>query len=666
MTRSRCAVIVLVLLLGGCRTVSESDPPLGGSPGPLLVLAAPDADVWVQLLRSSGASARVGTLAEIMDRPAGVITPAARLVDRQAGAVRRWVAAGGMVVVAHEGLVRSLGFSRSGPVLVDRAVMAGDVATWPAPTQVWPLQGTRRLSDFHALASSGEAVLVATARLGRGGVLAVAVDPIGAGQAGYERFPSFGRAAASWTRAAPGPTRAGVEVYLDPARVTGSVEEIAGLLSGAGAVHVAGWYLDPLDPSLDYPYLQLIDALHAQGVLAYAWLDAPAATPRLWEDHPECRERTASGRDAETGGRKLFALEDPACFELAWSMSERVVTSFPWDGVNLTGLAFDGTEGLDDYTPFHPSAIERFGSDPLREPQAFGNFRTDLAVELNEAVLRRLNGVPRAPEMGFELTTTVREWDPPGDRRAGVDLARLARVATEQGAALQVTEASTVLEDGPERFNLTAPRLAALMPPGQAFVDLDGRARRDSAANEQMTGGELDLTVMSAAQISGRVALHTAGTVPRDDLDHLPAALAGGAEVFDSGVRSRNTVTMSAPGGAGYGRLLVDGERWPAAAGWAVIPPGEHRLTWSKGAPDGPSLMRITGELGTASVNGDAMTFSYDSRPPALAVVEPQPREVFVDDVAIPATVVTRPSGGFVVSLPSGTHRIEMRFGTER
>jgi hypothetical protein len=322
----------LALVLSGCRTAAAPPPLPEGPGGPLLVLAATDAGVWVQLLRASGASARVGTLDEMLERRAGVITPGAELVAGHTEAVRRWVARGGRAVSAHAGVLRAVGFSRPAEVTVDRASMDGLDARWPQPDTVRPLAAGGSLVDFRAHASGAGATLVASARLGRGAVLAVAMDPIKRGEAGYERLPSLGRLMASWTEAPPGPARTAAEIYVDPTTFPGTATELAARLAGAGTVHVAGWHLDA------HPYEALIDALHAQGVLAYAWLDGPAVGGTLWDDHPECREQTAAGRDAQAGGRKLVALEEPACMDLAWKTWERLVTSYPWDGVNVSGL----------------------------------------------------------------------------------------------------------------------------------------------------------------------------------------------------------------------------------------------------------------------------------------------------------------------------------------
>lgn len=596
-------------------------------------------------------------------RRTGVVTPGARLVAEHTDTLRRWVAQGGRVVVAHGRLLRSLGFSRSDPLSVDRAVMGDDTAVWPRPEQVRPLRATARLAGFQPFATAGDAALVAAAELDRGAVLGVAVDPIGRGEGGYERFPSLGRLVATWTAAPSGPARYGAEVYVDGSHVADAAA-LARLMSPARAVHVARPYADGDDPSAGDTSRRIVDALHAEGVLAYAWLEPITASASLWEEHPECRQRTAAGEDALDGGRRLVALEDPACLELAWRTWEPTLTAAPWDGVTVGRLSFESADDGDAITPFSPAALSRFGGDPATDREGFRRFRADLVVELHREVLRRVNGLPRAAGMAFQVAIGGDgdgAW--PSDHQLGL----LAAVAAEHGALVQVREPPTARDAGPQRFSTVATKVAALTPTGQGFVGLSVADRPGARPTAQLSGGELDLTVMAAAQASGRVAVYPPGNGLRKvDVDHLPGALGGGAAVFDSGVRTAGTVAVSAPGGAAYGRLRLDGKDWPAGPGHAVVPAGEHRLDWARGAPEGPTLSRITGELGTASVKEGVMTLTYDSRPPALAVVSPRPSAVLIDGVAAAPTIAPRPSGGYVVSLPPGTHTVEMRYGDTR
>src|SRR5207302_7806119 len=132
-------------------------------------------------------------------------------------------------------------------------------------------------------------------------------------------------------------------------------------LAGARAVHIAGWNADNQDPKFDYDYGALINALHARGVLAYAWLEPPFVSLRFWLEHPECREKTATGRDALVDWRRLIALEDPKSFPAASQVFARGLSAWPFDRVYVAELYVAPGTRADDFTPFHPSAPVHFG-----------------------------------------------------------------------------------------------------------------------------------------------------------------------------------------------------------------------------------------------------------------------------------------------------------------
>jgi hypothetical protein len=496
-------------------------------------------------------------------------------------------------------------------------------------------------------------------RLGRGSILALAVDPFAGGRSGHELFPWLGRQVQALTGAPSGPRRLGAEVYFDPGGLKGPPGEIAAILGDVRAVHVAGWNMDFNDPANDYDYAALITALHAKGVLVYAWLEPPFVTLRFWDAHPECRERTGSGREAEVDWRKLIALEDTACYTMAWEVWNRLLTRFDWDGVNVAELYFEPDLEPANFTPFHRSALRRFRGDPVRDRERFLDFRTDLVVELNDALLRSLNGLPNARQLDFQLTAIDDRLDPDLGRLVGSDIGRLAEVAARNGASLQVEDPFTVWTDGPLRYDRLAGEVRSLMPAGQAFIDVNVVDRPGGRPTPKMTGGELALATMSAG-VTGRLGVYSAGTVPAADLRRMSGSLAGSAAVFDTGVRAPWTVVVEAPEGRSARRLDVDGQPWPASAGVAVVPPGEHALTWSNGAARGPGLVRLTAEIGSASVAEGALTFRYDARGRAMATLDRQARSLTVDGASASLQVVPGTDAN-VVWLPPGNHEVTIQ-----
>jgi hypothetical protein len=630
---------------------------------PVVVLQSANAPSWVRLLRSAGYSAHAGDLKSLLGRPGAVVPADAVLGRKERSRVVVWVQNGGHLATANDALLRDLGVRRGAAVAVSASRMKGTSARWTTPVSLRPVRGSGLVP---VATSPGGAALMATAGVKDGGLVAFAVDPVGRGHAGFELLPYAAALTGSYLRAPVGPKSYGAELFVDPGVLPPAARDparIAQVLKRAGTrvAQIAGWNYDFNDPANDYDYAGLVDALHKRGILAYLWLEPPFVTLRLWQDHPECREKTMTGRDARVDWRSLIALEDPSCFALATESWTRIVTSVPWDGVNIAELYFEPPWKAANYTPFSRAALTQFGRDPNADPAGFVRFRTELVTSLNRRVLAFLNGLPNAKGRALELTVIDDTLDPAQGDAVGSNVKQLAAVARQAGASLIVEDPFTTWTDGPLRYDKLGPHVASLMPAGDALLDVNVVDRAGARPTSKMTGAELTLALGSAAAPRGSVALYSLGTLGAGDVAAVPGALASSVATTDLGTYGRQTVTVTSPSPSD-GRLKIDNIEWPAANGTAIVPPGNHVLTWSSGAPAGPGLASFTGELGTARVTESTLELTYSSRPETLAVVTGKPRSLQIDGAAAALRVQADPAGGFVVRLPRGRHVALLRF----
>jgi hypothetical protein len=661
--RRALALIAVAAIAAGCG--SQSRHVSAGLP--VVVLSSPDASTWVRLLRSSGYAVRVGDLSSLLARTGGIVPGDATLSAADRSRIAAWVARGGRLATPERGLLDELGIVGGAPTAVSAVAMRGlqGNATWAAPLTVTPLAGPK----LEPLASSvpSRRIVMALARHGSGEVVGLAVDPAGGGREGWELLPNAGTLVGEELDAPLGPRSESAQIFVDPGGLHNAVDasptRIAAALARAGArvAEIAGWNYDFTNPADDYDYARLIDALHARGILAYAWLEPPFVTLRLWQDHSECREKTETGRDAFVDWRRLIALEDPRCLAFAEASWRRVLTRYPWDGVNVAELYFEPPITPRNYTPFSKAALRLFGRNPASAPDAFTVFRTRLVTTLNRDVLRFVESLPNARRLALELTVIDDTLDPVLGHGVGSDVRALAAVAQRAGASLVVEDPFTSWEEGPLRYDRLGPHVASLTPPEAALLDVNVVPRAGARPTSQMTGAELGLGVASATAPLGRIAIYALGTLSPQDLAELPGAMGGSTSTTDLGVFGRWTVQVSAPSRRD-GRLEVDGIPWPAANGSALVPAGNHVLQWTAGAPLGPGLTGFTGQLGTARVASRSLTFTYDTRPEGLAVVTGRPVSLRVDGVSVRLDVVADPAGGFVVRVPSGTHRAVLGF----
>ncbi len=669
------ALVAVLALFAGWRCLLRSN----GAPGtatisgpattPVIVLTAPDAGDWLRLERAAGAAFRTGTLDELLARPTGIVPAGATLTSADHQMIHRWVASGGRLVSPHPDLLAGLGFERDSMLTISGVSFgpAMQRAMWPGPAGVAGLRKGRILESWTPLLTEEGAVLAAEGGLGHGSVFALAFDPMADALAGYELVPDLGRSVAAWTGAPPGPRREAAEVYVDPGSLSPELkrdpEAVAAALQGVRAAHIAAWHFGFRDPANDYDYAGLIRALHARGIAAYAWLEPPYVNLLMWEDHPECREKTSTGRDALVDWRALIALEDDRCFQLAWEQWTSVLTEHDWDGVNVAELYFEPAIHPENFTPFHPSALKRFAGDPAAAPERFLDFRVALAAELNSRMLAEVRALPRGADLDLQLTVIDDTIDPIHARAVGNDVAWLSGVARDYGASLQLEDPYTTWASSPLRYDRISDRLPSLLPPGQAFIDINIVPREAGIPTAAATAGEFDLAVAAASWSSGRLALFSLSTVAAADRERLPGAVAASAEALDTGLRSAFAVTARAPGGPADALLKVDGVPWPAAPGRAIIPAGEHRLEWSPGVAAGPALLRLTGEIGSASVEAGAIEVSYFSRPRAYLVVDREPLRVAIDGAAADVPVTPNPEGGYTLQLPGGLHTVRIETG---
>jgi hypothetical protein len=572
--------------------------------------------------------------------------------------LRDSVTGGARAVVADQRALTVLGFSLGPPATADGVTVRGlaERAVWPAAAQVRALRAGATLEGFTPLARSGNDALVGTAALGNGRVLAVSADPLASGLQGHELFPTLTLEARDLLRAPTGPRRYGGEFYFDPGTLDLTPAQIGERFKDARAGYVAGWNYG----YLDYPYAKVIDALHARGVRVYAWLEPPMVSLYLWNTHPECRERTQSGRDARVDWRSLIALEDARCFDLAWAIWNGLVHAYDWDGVNVAELYFEAANGRTDrMTPFHPSALRAFGGDPEHDLEGFFDWRTQEVTKLNRELVRRLRDADA--DLDIELTVIDDELDPEQGRQIGSDVKQLAAVARAYGASLQVEDPFTTWTFGPSRYPKLTPKVTPLLPPGRAFFDLNIVHRPAGRPTAQMTGAEVSLSVMNASAGPGRVGIYATDSFPDDAVDEIPFAVAGAATTGVDEVSAPWTVVVTSPR-AGFGRLRVDGEPWPVAGDTAVIPGGDRKLEWTAGEDGLPALERIQAELTSQTADETSLRFGYTTAATAWTVVERRPSSISVDGKAADVRVVARPGGGFTLRLPAGDHDVALAY----
>ncbi len=650
----------------------------GGATPQLAFEATCPAPGWYSVLETFGLGvAKTRTASDIVIACEGAATARAE--------IDAWLRTGRILVLQGDSpLARSFGFVPSGrPAASIRNVKDHRaeelLIVWESPIDVEP---TALPAGAQVLAEDrwSGTPLVATMALPQGNLLWLATAP---GEKGYERYPLLANALADAGFVAPFRTR-NLWAFFDSAyRQRVDLNFLADRWEsfGIAGVHISAWQHWEPDGQKDAWLRRLIEACHRRGILVYAWMELPHVSERFWADHPECREKTALGQDAQLDWRKLVNLHDRSCSELVKAGAASLLERFNWDGVNLAEIYFESLEGYQNparFTPLNPAVRKDFqaeaGFDPAdlfrsespqhfsRNPNGLARFlawRRKLVAELHEDWLRFVEDHQNDSRDLHVIVTQIDDrFDVSVRESLGVDSASLLDLMHQHPFTFLVEDPATVWHLGPSRYAEIANAYKKVTPyPERLAVDINIFPRyQDVYPTKQQTGLELYRIVHAAAQVFPRVALYFEHVLAEADLPFLSAAAAPTVR----GVRDGRDVVVESESSLGVrwqGPVRVNGRAWAAKDEETVwLPPGKHRL--EPGGEDPPLVLRhFSGELRQISSSGRLLEFHYRSQSRAIATFDEAPARLWVDGLQIAAPVYEAERGYYLL-LPAGEHLI--------
>lgn len=636
---------------------------------PVLVFGSPaEGPRFLNILRSAGYVGYMGSTSDLKTYRNLVVLNDASLDAAQISEIKGWVKNGGRAVFLSPIVDSSfnLPLSPAGVAIssVDDPNLKVPVNFQGSLVTFLPKGGPTAL----ATATDGGHIrtIAVSDTYGSGRIFATSFDPFANGRNGYEVLPSLGRMVGTFLDAPRGPQSLQTTVYLDPGVLPANLKfnfaQIASDLVGVRSVELAAWDFGFITPGANYPYQSLISALHSRGILVYAWLEPPFVNDFTWQQYPNCREVNGEGKAAIGDWRELIALEDPACFNIAWSQFATVLSSFKWDGVNFAEMYFESLADPKTATPFSPTALAQFGGDPLLNESGFISFREKLVAQIDGELLSKVITLPNGASLDKELTIIDDTLDPTEATNIGSNMTLLAQVANRNGAELQVEDPYTVWSKGPGRYVTVNTKVSHLVSSANYSIDINDINRGNLAKpTAYPTLGELNLAALEAGRVNSKVDFYALGTIGTYDLSNLSYAVAGSVGETPSGIISKFPVKVAAP--STYERLKVDGTSWPTANGIAVVPAGTHSLVWSKGQPLSPGLLSIDANLGDARVlSSTKIFFDYYSRSDVYALLSEPPKTLTASAATIAATSLADPNGGYWVKLPAGRVSIVATF----
>ncbi len=512
------------------------------------------------------------------------------------------------------------------------------------------------------------APVLAGMRVGRGGVLWLAVPP---GDRGYARFPYLPHALTDLGLQPCVASRTLWAFFDSSYRTRVDLDYFAERWRKAGiaTLHVAAWHYNEPNAERDDYLRKLIQACHKQAITVYAWLELPHVSEQFWNDHPQWREKTALLQDAHLDWRKLMNLQNRDCFDAAAKSTRALLQRFDWDGVNMAELYFESLEGSENparFTPFNDDVRQAFIAwkdvDPVdiaagRKPallKEFLGYRAGLARAMQKQWLDVVESVRKAkPDLDVVLTHVDDRFDTRMRDLIGADVAKTLPMLEERDFTFLIEDPATIWHLGPERYTQIASRYQPIThKPEKLAIDINIVERyQDVYPTKQQTGTELFQLVHTAAKAFPRVALYFENSILPVDLPLLPSAMA----VVDRMEQTGGKLQVESAHGAALrweGEALVNGRPWPFSnQGWLTVPRGKWTIEPTGQGPP-VRVLDFNGDLTSAAIWASGVEFQYTSNSRAIALLEQLPAEVKLDGK--PMQAETR------LLLPKGTHTVSI------
>ena len=654
-------------------------PPFRTSPGRTYVLSGADGTEVRGVVRVLAALGRRAVVVGDVDPGAtgdaliwvpASANPDGDVLERLELALRR----GARVVMAGpRGLASRIGMEFGRPVRLDgeRYRAAPDLEVRWATSEKTPEVVNVRGDSIVARSPDGEHITAMSGRVAKGRFLWLAT---GTGRDGIERFPMVPLLLRDILGIEPGASRPGISLYVDPGALPRADPEALAdqwQATGVRRIYLAGWEFGFDAGNADYD--GYITAAHARGIAVYAWLAPPMVNERMWREQPQCREKTAVGRDAVGDWRRLIALEDPACLALALAEYRTLLDAHPWDGINIAELYFEGpgfgVDRPDIFTPmsdwvrnafraehgFDPKALFDPGKAHARTTNPTGlrrflAYREDLVIDLHRRLIDGLRG-----DREVVVTVIDDHLHPQVAANVGSDVGRMLELGRQMGVSIEIEDPFTSWNDGPGRYDT----LRRVQGPDVAF-DLNVVRRKGAAPTTTPAGSELLTWIAAGGSSKGTISLFAEGSIYHLDRAWLGGALAGPrVEVVES---RPGTLTVDAPfsvwvrGPHTATSATVDGAPWPVVdGGRALVPAGHHDVAFAPLGGPAPLPMSCSCELTGARFDGSTVVAAVRADGRAWLSVPRSGGAVLVDGRRM--SMATHAGRAFT-PLPPGDHTV--------
>ena len=565
---------------------------------------------------------------------------------------------------------------------------------WTTPSEVYPIDNSIRNDSVVAFDETTHQPIAVTGKYGKGRFISLSplFDPNTT--KGYSRFPFL----IEWLQHYLGLTRiaerSAVEMYFDPGiyeENSISADSLANRWSQRKIkrIYAAGWYYNNT-----YNYAPIIKACHNYGIEVYCWLEIPEVTEQMWEQHPEWREKTATGRDAHIDWRKLLNLADESCRKQVFKELDTFLIHHEWDGVNFAEMYFEPhPEGFDNpgnFTPMNAIVRNEFKQqsdfDPIElfNPQSanywktnkvswrkFADYRKELSFRIKGQFLDFLTTVKeRKSDFDIMLTGIDVSIQPAESDNIGESTKNTLALYDKYHFTLQIEDPSNCWGSGPERYEHLGQLYRKTVKDGNRLVfdcNVVGSHEKGFGGfpSEKPSGEEIRQIAYNMSLHKIRPAFYSEDALNTNDYKNISTVLAHDVSISEKRtnewqIQTPYTITVNI--GRNDLGFKLDNEPWFARNGMEVIiPKGNHKLSFQEQplALKSIGLKQITGELKWAKFSKNELEFAYSEEiATCYAIIESRPSSIFIDSKKVNCLSIT--GNDFLLKLPKGEHTVKV------
>ena len=612
-----------------------------------------------------------------------------------------WIRAGGMAITdGYNEFALELGMEYTGNSIgvlgLREHLYPEDNVQWHVSTPFRKFEVQADDIIFASDPESGSPIVIGR-RFGEGRFLYIGTrfDPLSGG--GFSRYPFLLQYVASYLELHPVFRRDGLELFFDPGfRSAIPVEALVRrwIEHGVRAIHVGNWHEYA---SYTYDYDRLIRLCHENGILVYAWLEAPQVSHKFWEEHPEWREKNVHGEDNRASWRYPLAMTDSAAVSAMLRKFRQFLRVYDFDGVNIAETYFEsdvrGPKEPGSFAPMHPSARKEFaqrrGFDPIKlfdktsqyywqmnaaAWKAFEDYRVDKVVEMHQRLLGLAYEI-REEKPGFGVVVTMLDniGTPELRRSQGIDIERILELHERYPFTLVVEDPMARWSEHPDRYRGIARMYRERL--GDDFaLDINILSFRSEEKPTMFpTLVQSGLEAFALSRISSeevtRTLMYAESSINAQDLPLMSFASTGQARILttNEGYKVHSPLSLTMQLGREQRFILIDGKvRTSAGDGRFLIPAGTHQIVLTdegEGLFDPntlhATLLSCTGNVLAIDEGERSVRFDYESDERCYATFNKRPLEVFVDGTLL-ETPIREGVERYSILLPEGRHSVRV------